>query len=396
MTKTSFNPKITPGLVGLAGRAICLASGALLLYFPYLYWEIATEAGQFNSARLTMFNIGIAFVQIVLSVMFFLPSMTEKYFQSGNTAARIIGIRLFLAAIFVLLVLEGVMIGYSEVLNLPEFMARLTEQELIIAGSVWVYFYLYLMVIPGGYLRFLHLGHMVKKLKFPLPVTMKYERRKLVVYIPDQLNNNKIETFELNWKDGLPSFSALNKVGMPLWKVMLGMPFVAIAVMALIGTIYGNFLANDALEAIYNQIFPFALAGVFAAVLLASMVGERKFALQVTTVGLFTGYMAVAGLQSVIFKGLPLIVGVLDFGPKTEEKIFQVLPQPSRFERIMASYCVSPLLVADLGEPGKQVYLCGLKLSGVVGLRAGGSFSLKGNQTEYGFLHSRNITVLRD
>lgn len=396
MPEANFHPMVKAGISGIAGRIIATYTGVLLLYFPYFYWTVATEGGSFNAARLTLFNYSLIFVQLVLAVIFLLPSMTEKYLRSGHSLARILGVRLLLFAVFGLLVIEIILVTTRGVAPPPEFISRIGESGLIMLISGWVYFYLVLMVIPGGYLRYLYLVHMAKKLKFPMPVTLKYKRRKSVLYMPDPKNDNKIETFELSWKDGLPSFSPLKNVDMSLWKMLLGLPLVAILLASLIGFIRGNFLANEALKAIYDQIYPFALVGALAAVLLASLVEKRKFATRVIVVILFMAAMAIFGLQSAILKGFPLIAGMASFGQEGEEKVFQVLPQPPRTERIMASYCATALLVADPLEPDKPVYLCGLRPGSVFGLRAGDRFSLKGKQTEYGFLHSRSITVLSD
>ena len=396
MSEISFHPVVKIGITGIAGRSIATFTGVLLLYFPYFYWTVATEGGAFNAARLTLFNYSLVFVQLVLAVVFLLPSMPEKYLRSGHSFARILGIRLLLFAVFGLLVIEIILVVTRGVAPPPAFISLIGESGLIMLISGWVYFYLVLMVIPGSYIRYLHLVHMAKKLKFPMPVTLKYKRRKSVLYMPDPKNDNKIEAFELSWKDGLPSFSPVKNADIPLWHMLLGLPFVAILVASLIGIIYGNFLANEALKAIYDQIYPFALVGVLAAVLLAGLVEKRKFATRVIAVILFMAAMAIFGLQSAILKGFPLIAGMASFGQEDEEKIFQVLPQPPRTERIMASYCATALLVADTSEPDKPVYLCGLRPGSVFGLRAGDRFSLKGKQTEYGFLHSRSITVMSD
>ncbi len=396
MSETNFHPVVTLGMIGIAGRIIAILTGVFLLYFPYFYWTVATEGGAFNAARLTLFNYSLIFVQLVLAVIFLLPSMTEKYLRSGHSLARILGIRLLLFAVFGLLVIEIILVTTRGVAPPPAFISRIGESGLIMLISGWVYFYLVLMVIPGSYIRYLYLVHMAKKLKFPMPVTLKYKRRKSVLYMPDPKNDNKIEAFELSWKDGLPGFSPVKNADMPLWKMLLGLPIVAILLASLIGFLRGNFLANEALEAIYDQIYPFALVGALAAILLAGLVDKRKFATRVIAVILFMAAMAIFGLQSAILKGFPLIAGMASFGQEGEEKVFQVLPQPPRTERIMASYCATPLLVADPLEPDKPVYLCGLRPGSVFGLRAGDRFSLKGKQTEYGFLHSRSITVLSD
>ncbi len=342
MADTEFHPVVRRGLVGGAGRIIAICTGIMLLYIPYFYWGVATQSGSFNAARLSLFNYGIIFVQLTLAMAFFLPSMNEKYLRSGHGPTRIVGVRLLLLAVFALLVIELSLVATRGFAPPPAFITSIGERGLILLLSGWVYFYLTLMVIPGSYPRFLYLSHMAKKLKFPMPVTIKYQRRKTVLYMPDSANNHKIEVLELSWKDGQPGFSPLKTTQMPWWKFMLGLPFVALILAVLIGSLRGNFLANDALEARYTELYPFALLGALAAALLASFVNERRFAARVATVAAFMAAMAAFGLQSAALKGFPLIAGMVHIGQQPDERTFRTLPQPPRLQRTIASTCASP------------------------------------------------------
>jgi len=385
---------VKSGILGIAGRLVCWFTGALLLYVPYFYWGIATASGTFSTARLSPFNYAIIFVQLVLAIMFFLPSMNEKYLRSGHSMARILGVRLLLLTVFCLILIEVLLISFRGFAPLPEFFIRLGPDKMLAALSGWILFYLTLMVLPGSYIRFLFFAHLAKKLKFPMPVVMKMKRGKAVLYIPEPKDSQTIQTFVLGFKEGLPSFTPVKNPDTPRAQGLILVPVGGLFFAVMLGSFRGNFLAAEPLLAIYDQYYLPVLGGVTALFLGVAYLQKAASARQILPLVLVVVFLAIYGLPSAMQRGVPLAFGFLASERQAQERIYQVLPQPPRFERIMAGHCLNPLLVAESATPQAPLYLCGLNIRRSAPLREGTTFSLQGQQGEYGFWHVRALEIL--
>ncbi len=385
---------IRSGVIGSAGRILCWVTGALLLYIPYFYWGVATESGSFIAGRLSLFNCTIIFVQLVLAIMFFLPSMSEKYLRSGHSVARIFGVRLLLLAVFCLIMIEVLLISYRDFAPLPEFFNRFGPEQILYALSGWIYFYLTLLLLPGGYIRFLYFTHLAKKLKFPMPVVMKMKRGKAILYIPDPKDSQTIQTFVLGFKGGLPSFTPTKNPDIPWGLGLLLAPITGLFFAVMLGSFRGNFLAAEPLLAIYDQYYLPLLGGVVALFLLILYLQKEAAVRQILPMALILVFLALYGLPSAMLRGAPLVLGSLAGERSAQERIYQVLPQPPRFERIMAGHCLNPLWVADSATPQTPLYLCGLRTSRSAPPREGATFSLQGQQGKYGFWHARELKIV--
>ena len=385
---------IKPGILGVAGRLLCWLTGALLLYLPYFYLGIATEGGGFNAVRLSPFHYAIIVVQLVLAIMFLLPSMSEKYLRSGHSVARILGVRLLLLAVFCLIMAEVLLISYRDFAPLPEFITRFGPEKMLVALSGWIFFYLTLMLLPGSYIRFLYFAHLAKKLDFPMPVVMKMKRGKAVLYIPDPKDSQTIQTFVLGFKQGLPNFTPIKNPDTPWALGLILAPITGLFFAVMLGSFRGNFLAAEPLLVIYQQYYLPVLGGITALFLLMAYLQKETAIQSILPMALVVVFLALYGLPSAMQRGAPLALGFLAGKGQAQAREYQVLPQPPWFERLMAGYCLNPLRVADRAAPQVPLYLCGLRVRRSAPPREGTVFSLQGQQGEYGFWHARELEIV--
>ena len=392
MTEKLYKPLARFSLLNGIGRIICLITGVLLLGLPYEYWLSMSASSGANISQFTLAMWAILILHLLLAVIYLVPSMTEKYLRSGDSWARKIGSRLVAFLVPFLLGFDALLFLYRQDVELPGFLADVTPQQWIVALTIWIGPYWGLLVLPGAYLRELYVRHEVRKLRLPFKTGVKTLAGKAFFFPIGKVSKLLIGPFTA--ETGLPLWQ---KSKMPKFEVgmfLLALPLFPVFLAFAVGLNRGFFLPNMRLEGLSAFLPPYVAGFIFLLLLIRVIVSKKKIAngravLSAVVLPLFFAF----GIWPVSsLRGVPVLYSFATHNGAVTEQTFIVLPQPDRLERMINGYCLNPLLVKPMVEPSTPVYLCGLSISRNDRVVTGSVFSLKGQETEYGFYHEREIT----
>ncbi len=381
MPDTLYQPRVGVSLPGLLGAGICMVTGLMLMALPIAYGSLVFEGGGMNLARLSPAMLGLLGVHLVLIPIFIAPPMREKYLRSSAHWGRKIAVRAFVLAVALLLLLDGSLLFHSQTPPFPWPLPALTKDQWIMAISAWILLYFGFLFSPGVYLSALNVGYAARQLRLPFKAGVKIIGGKGYFY-----------PLGVHSKSGLAGYAA--QTGLPLVRdraeakaelgfTLLLLPLLPVFIGVVVALKRGTFLPNPMLLQLSNTWGIYASALLAVVLVLRAVRGRGRRDIAVAVLGPPAFFFALWPLAAE--RGMPILHAYLTENSTPSERFFTVLPQPGIASRISAAHCTTPLLVAD--SDGAAQYLCGLQSPPSAGAR----FGLQGQETVFGFSHSRRV-----